>query len=114
MNSDLRAVGSYEFFTRKLGSFFRGPDSEFQLNALPAKYEQLKETDNRQQSRKPDDPSIVGVFLFSLFAVSFSFFGSLWGWDNFYNGRRLFGAALIGCSGLLGGLGFFAWWGFSL
>jgi hypothetical protein len=47
--------------------------------------------------------------LFFIFAICFGFFGSLSGWDNFYKGRRLLGAALIGGSGLLGGLGFFAW-----
>jgi len=34
----------------------------------------------------------------------------LWGWDNFYKGWRLFGAALIGTSWLLGSLGLIIWW----
>jgi hypothetical protein len=54
-------------------------------------------------------PPIGSIFAFSLLVVIFSFFGSLLGWHNFYNKRRLLGATLIGGSGLLGGFGFLAW-----
>ena len=107
---DFGAMRSGEFLPRQVRGLFSGRDASLQLNALPAKYEQLKEADSEQQPRKYDKPNIVGVFLFFLSAICFGFFGSLWGWDNFYNGRRLLGAALICGSGLLGGLGFIAWW----
>jgi hypothetical protein len=103
-----------KFLIRDASSFFCGLDGFPQLIALPAKYEQLKKSDEGQGSSQFYKPPIGFVFIFSLLAIGFGFLGSLLGWDNFYKGRRLFGTALICCGGLLGGLGFFAWWGLSL
>lgn len=50
-------------------------------------------------------------FIFLLGSFTLGFLGSLGGWYNFYTDRRLFGAALIGSSWLLGILGVMAWLG---
>jgi hypothetical protein len=67
-----------------------------------------------EQPRKYSQQQIGRTFVFSLCAVIVGFFGSLWGWDNFYSERRLLGAALIILSWLLGTFGFVAWGGLVL
>jgi hypothetical protein len=88
-------------------------DGSLQLNALPTEDKQLQDADNSEDAGQFDKRPIGLVFNFALAAVNLGFGGSLWGWNNFYNGRRLFGTALISCGGLLGGFGFFAWWGYA-
>jgi hypothetical protein len=84
-------------------------DASFQLDALPStdggQYE--SESSNR---RRPSNEPLVGISPFLAFGGVVSCFCiGLWGWNNFYKGRRLFGTALIGGSWLLGALGLLDW-----
>jgi hypothetical protein len=93
-----------------LGSIDRVP----KLNSLPAENDQLQKSDSRERARQLHKPPIGTAFAVTLSAVAVGYIGSLWGWNNFYNERRLFGAALIILSGLLGAFGFFFWWSLPL
>jgi hypothetical protein len=112
--NDARTMTGNELIFTEGGGLFGGGNGQFQLDALPTEDRQLQRPDYRQSAGQSYKPPIGPIFVFSIFAVCFGFFGSLWGWDNFYDGRKLFGAALIAGSWLLGAFGFFAWWGFPL
>jgi len=114
LHANLRTVRGDKLFIAQFDGRLGDGNGAFQLNALPTKNDQLKEPYQGERAGKLYQPPIGFVFILSLFAVGFGFLGSLWGWNNFYNGRRLLGTTLIGCGGLLGGFGFFAWWSLTL
>jgi hypothetical protein len=98
-----------KFLVGKLCYLLGGRNASLQLKALPTKYEQLQEAYSGQNASKFYQPPIGIRFVLFLSLIGGGFFMSLWGWDRFYNERRLFGATLIGCGLLLGGCGFFGW-----
>ena len=96
--ADLRSMGGVKFGAGKI-------NTAFQLNALPSTDSGQDKSKQSNRSGPANEPPIGISFLFTIFGILYCFIGGLWGWDNFYKGRRLLGAALIGSSWLLGGLG---------
>jgi hypothetical protein len=101
------------------GDEFSGGETNgsFQLNSLPAKYEELKRCNNGESDSgpkqifcKPSQMLIIRRFLLFTFSLGCGLLLFIIGWQYFYNDRRLLGASLIGCGWLcaFGGLGY--WW----
>jgi hypothetical protein len=95
----------------------RCSDRILQLDSLPTKYEQLKTTDDGQGDGRPEktlgEPSdnlIIGRFLVFTLGIGGGLLLTLRGWQNFYNERRLFGAALVGGGIVVGLCGLSVWW----
>ena len=96
LHPDLFRVGSpAQTPSRRVGGILGRSDGPLELDALPAKYERLEKSNCRQDSGKFYKRPFGARFIFLLFSFAFAFFWLLWGWDNFYNQRRFFGAALI-------------------
>ncbi len=109
-NFQARSMRSDELTVSKI-------NGSFQLDSLPAKYEQLARGDERQSDGGPEktlsefgETFIIRRFLLFAFSLSGGLFLFIIGWQHFYNNRKLLGAALIGCGLLcgIGGLGY--WW----
>jgi hypothetical protein len=109
-NGQSRTVGRDEFF-------FSTIDTTLELQSLPQKREELAYSDNRQSDRGPEqtareesDAPIVRRFLVFALCLGGGSLLFIRGWDNFYKGRRLLGAAWIlgGWFLALSGLGL--WW----
>jgi hypothetical protein len=111
------AVCRNKFLVRYTSGFFCGLDGFPQLIALPAKYEELEKGDNaksasspKKQLSEPSEPSIVhGLFILAM-CIGGGLLLTLFGWQNFYNKRRLLGAALVGFGCLIGLSGLGWWW----
>ena len=85
-----------------------GPQSESEKSQT-ASYSYQKESANSGDSRKYHYPSIGFLFVFLLFSVLFSFFGSFGGYVAFYKKRQFLGATLVLSSWLVAGLGLYLW-----
>jgi hypothetical protein len=110
-----------EFLSREVSRLFRGGNGSLQLDALPAKHEKLEKGDDgkgtgspKKQFSETSEPPIILCLFILVFCVGGALLLTLFGWQNFYNNRRLLGASLIGLGGLfgLGGLGW--WWSWVL
>ncbi len=86
-------------------------NGSFKLNALPNSNASQDKSKQGNRSGPTNDPQIGRRFFLAVCGLLCCFGFGLWGWDNFYKGRRLFGAALVGSSWLLGGLGLLIWLG---
>src|SRR5258706_3126574 len=110
-----------EFFVAKLGGFFGGRDGALQLDALPAKYEKLEKSDDGKSGGRPkkqfsearEPPIILSLFVL-VAGVGGGLLFTLFGWQNFYNDRRLLGASLVGLGCLIGLSGLGWWWSWLL
>jgi hypothetical protein len=102
--------------------FFHCPDCLIQPASLQAKNEELQNQNNGSDAGYRNRPPFYRRLVLAISGVLLGFFGSVWGWNNFDNKRRFFGAGLIGGSLLLACLGLglfwltnFAWsWGWVL
>jgi hypothetical protein len=114
-------IGRDEFSVAKFGGFFGSGDGAHQLNALPTKYDKLEKGDDGKSAGSPKkqfsetrEPPIV-LCLFVLAAViGGGLILTLFGWQNLYNDRRLFGASLVGLGCLIGLSGLGWWWSWLL
>ena len=82
-----------------------GRDGFSQKLRLVTKNEQLEKPDSGENAGKFYNPPIGIRFIGLLLCFALGFFGIIWGWKDFDDDRRVFGAALIGGSGLLAVIG---------
>jgi hypothetical protein len=87
------------------------------FDSSPQKYSLYSDSDKLEkgnQNRGNAEPYRVGVQTVlgcAIFGLLFGLGLSVFGWQNFYNRRRLRGAALIGCGWLFGALSLVSiWW----
>ena len=110
-----------EFSIAEFGSLLGSGNTSHQLNALPTEYEKLEKSDNGKSYGGPkktfgeegEPPVIICLFVLTA-AIGSSLFLTLFGWQNFYNNRRLLGASFIGLGCLVGLSGLGWWWSWLL
>lgn len=115
VEENVRAIGSDELQTAGFGGGLSFVNRAFELNALPAKDEQLKERDRAQAYGRPEKISrelrdLAFPFAALLFGMGGGLSVTLLGWKHFYGQRRGLGAALVAAGVLLGFGGLGLWW----
>ena len=95
----------------------RSLDRILQLDSLPYKCAELKDGNNGEGDSRPEktpsepsDSLIIGRLLIFAFGLGDASLLTVRGWQNFYNERHLFGAALVGGGIIIGLCSLGVWW----